>query len=99
MSLLQPLGNPALDAAPGLGAVFFVFLKRLHLLGVPLFAPAVGHPLRSATGSLADPSVVVEMPDAFRNRLKPRIVNLRRNRSLSDIALESLKLMCLSPNP
>ena len=34
MSLPQPLGNPALDAAPGLGAVFFVFLKRLHLLGI-----------------------------------------------------------------
>jgi hypothetical protein len=40
ISLPQPLGNPALDAAPGLDTVLFVFLERLHLLHVPLFASA-----------------------------------------------------------
>src|ERR1700733_12424447 len=69
----QPRDNPTLDAAPSLDTVLFVFLERLHLLRIPFFASAVRHPMRRAAASLPDPPVIVEMPDAFRDRLKPRI--------------------------
>jgi hypothetical protein len=58
MSLPQPLGNPTLDAAQGLDTVLLVFLERLHLLRVPLFAFAVRHPMRRAAESLPDPPVI-----------------------------------------